>query len=182
MRRVPRKAPLIVMAAAFGVIAAGAATLAALKACGYQVIANVTQSAPIGFYWLDMNARGIGRGDYILIEMPKDYAALVYARGYAARGEPLLKRAGAMPGDRVCVTAIPSSFDAEIAVNGTRYGTVFGQDFAGRNLPYSTGCYTVKSGYVVPLNNHIARSFDGRYFGQVPDSYIVGKARTLWTY
>ena len=100
-----------------------------------------------------------GRGWSVEVEAARDKGAFVY------RPAPYMERD-----------------DAEIAVNGARYGTVFGRDFAGRNLPYSTGCYTVKSGYVVPLNNHIARSFDGRYFGQVPDSYIVGKVRTLWTY
>jgi conjugative transfer signal peptidase TraF len=182
VRNVPRKAPLYGIAAAFIGIATGAAVLHALKASGYQVIANVTSSAPVGFYWLDANSDNVTRGDYILVDMPEPYAALVYGRGYAKQGEPLLKRVAGLPGDTVCTTPLSGTENADVYINGRRYGTAFGRDFAGRKLPYKIGCYKVKFGYVVPMNNHIVRSFDGRYFGQVPDSYVVGKVRKLWTY
>jgi type IV secretory pathway protease TraF len=47
-------------------------------------------------------------------------------------------------------------------------------------LPVWQGCHTVQSDEVFLMNVGVPDSFDGRYFGPVPDSTIIGGATPLW--
>jgi len=54
-------------------------------------------------------------------------------------------------------------------------------DRSGRPLPIWQGCHVIADGEVFLMNWRSADSFDGRYFGALPTSAIIGTAVPLWT-
>jgi type IV secretory pathway protease TraF len=52
----------------------------------------------------------------------------------------------------------------------------------GRPLPVWQGCRRVAEGEIFLMNWDEPASLDGRYFGSIPLSTIVGRAEPLWTY
>jgi type IV secretory pathway protease TraF len=89
-------------------------------------------------------------------------------------GIPLLKYILALPGQAVCRTGLT------ITVDGTMMGRALELDHAGRNLPRWEGCKVVSAGEVFYMNWRSEYSLDGRYFGLLPASTIVGRADPLW--
>jgi len=55
-------------------------------------------------------------------------------------------------------------------------------DDEGRPLPRWSGCRAIGPGKVFLLNAAAPASFDGRYFGPVSTTSIIGKATPLWTW
>ncbi len=53
-------------------------------------------------------------------------------------------------------------------------------DRRGRPLPNWTGCRTLAEDEVFLLMEGVPDSFDGRYFGPVPMTAIIGKLASLW--
>ena len=53
-------------------------------------------------------------------------------------------------------------------------------DRQGRDLPAWQGCRIVAHGEMFLMNWRSDASFDGRYFGPLPASTIVGRATPLW--
>ena len=51
----------------------------------------------------------------------------------------------------------------------------------GRPLPVWQGCRVVAGGEVFLMNRQSEDSLDGRYFGPLPTTTIVGRADPLWT-
>jgi type IV secretory pathway protease TraF len=60
-------------------------------------------------------------------------------------------------------------------------GRALDVDHAGRKLPSWLGCRIVADDEVFFMNWRSEYSFDGRYFGPLPASTIVGSAHSLWT-
>ena len=56
------------------------------------------------------------------------------------------------------------------------------RDRRGRPLPVWQGCRLVAEGEVFLMNWDEPASLDGRYFGPIPSSAIVGRAEPLWTF
>lgn len=54
-------------------------------------------------------------------------------------------------------------------------------DHLGRSLPRWDGCHRLKTGEVFLLNAGVSDSFDGRYFGVLPVTVLISRARPLWT-
>jgi hypothetical protein len=52
---------------------------------------------------------------------------------------------------------------------------------AGARCPSGKGCHVIADGEVFLMNRRSADSFDGRYFGALPTSSIIGTAEPLWT-
>jgi type IV secretory pathway protease TraF len=96
------------------------------------------------------------------------------ARRYLALGVPLIKHVAALPGQLVCRSGLA------ITVNGIAEAQALDCDKRGRKLPVWQGCRTVQSGEVFLMNGGVPDSFDGRYFGPVPDSTVIGSATPLW--
>jgi len=65
-----------------------------------------------------------------------------------------------------------------ITVDGER---ALDRDSRGRVLPTWNGCRVLAVGEVFLMNWQSEDSFDGRYFGPLPASTIVGRADPLWT-
>jgi conjugative transfer signal peptidase TraF len=142
---------------------------------GIPILINTTASEPYGLYRIRSRLE-YGRGTLVLFPVPASVESLVSQRGWLARGLPLLKGVGAVPGDRVCVS------DDSVTVNGECVGPVFERDSEGRPLPVIRGCETVAPGHFWPLSRYTAKSFDGRYTGAQPLAAIIGEAVPIWTF
>jgi conjugative transfer signal peptidase TraF len=114
-------------------------------------------------------------GELVVVRPPEAVASFLAARGYLARGVPLLKRVRALPGQTVCRTG------RAITVDGMTFGDALDCDQRGRVLPNWQGCSIVADSEVFLMNWQSPNSFDGRYFGPLPASAIVGVAVPLWT-
>jgi conjugative transfer signal peptidase TraF len=135
---------------------------------------NATASAPVGLYRV-VHAATIVRGDLVLVRAPFAVERLAVARGYLAPGVPLVKSIAALKGDRICADAL------RVFVNGREIAIRLGQDGRGRPLTGWRGCKTLAADQVFLLNGSVLHSFDGRYFGPVSQSAIIGTLRPLWT-
>ena len=55
------------------------------------------------------------------------------------------------------------------------------RDGRGRPLPVWQGCRVLAAGEIFVMNWQSADSFDGRYFGPIPSSAVIGDAIPVWT-
>jgi conjugative transfer signal peptidase TraF len=138
-----------------------------------KLIWNASASVPIGLY--RVHPPGALRiGELVLVRPPEALAVFLGRRGYLAMGVPLLKHVLALPGQTVCRTGLT------ITVDGMTMGRALDRDRAGRILPSWWGCRTVADDEVFFMNWQSENSFDGRYFGPLPATTIVGRAAPLW--
>lgn len=134
---------------------------------------NATASAPVGLY-LAEPVRHLARGDLVLATPPPFVARFAARRGYLPREVPLVKRIGALSGDVVC------SIYQDIAIDGRFVANALDKDAKGRPLPHWRGCLILLPGQVFLLMPGVRDSFDGRYFGPVRRTAILGKLVPLW--
>jgi len=151
----------------------------ALLACGGhktpRLIWNATASAPIGFYAV-VQASSLHRGDLVLAVPPPSVQHFAAQRDYLPIGVPLVKHIGALGGDDVC------GKDHVISINGHIAVRRLTSDHLHRPLPGWTGCHALSSSELLLLNEDVATSFDGRYFGPTATAAVVGKLVPLWTH
>ncbi len=154
-----------------------AATVGAVndrREIGAPVSLERFRSVPIGLYRL----RPIGRlavTELVAVRPPEPTATFLADGNYLPRNVPMLKRVLALPGQTVCREHLTITVDA-IAMGVARE-----RDSRGRPLPVWQGCRVVADGEVFLMNWQSADSLDGRYFGVLPISAIIGKAEPLWT-
>ena len=134
---------------------------------------NASASVPIGLYAVHP-AGALHDGELLMVAPPEPLAAFLAGRGYLPNGVPLLKHVLALPGHQVCRTA------RAIAVDGVAVGEAQDRDRKGRALPVWRGCRVVAAGEVFLMNRRSVDSLDGRYFGALPDTTIVGRADPIW--
>ena len=139
-----------------------------------KLIWNVTASAPIGFYTVEP-ADPIEVPELVAVMPPEPLADFMVERGYVGRGVPLLKRVLGLPGQRVC-----RSRDL-ITVDGIEMGEALDRDRLGRPLPVWHGCRVVAEDELFLMNWEVRDSLDGRYFGPLPASAVIGRAIPLFT-
>lgn len=135
---------------------------------------NASASVPIGLYAL-RSADNPEIADLVVVAPPEPLAAYLAERGYLAPGVPLLKRVAALPGQKVCRSAMT------ISVDGALLGRARGRDGSGRALPAWQGCRVLSDVEVFLMNWQSADSFDGRYVGPFPRSSVTARAVPLWT-
>ncbi|WP_167514558.1 S26 family signal peptidase [Mesorhizobium intechi] len=138
------------------------------------LIWNASASVPIGLYRIEPG-RTIGVGDLAVVMPPEPLADFLAERRYLPRGVPLLKHVLALGGETVCRRG------SVIIARGKTYGYARERDTEGRWLPVWQGCRVLADGEVFLMNGDIADSFDGRYFGPLPLTAIVGRAVPVWT-
>ena len=68
-----------------------------------------------------------------------------------------------------------------IVVDGIDMGHARERDGRGRPLPAWHGCRVISDGDVFVMNWQSPDSLDGRYFGPLPASAVIGKAVPIWT-
>ncbi len=122
-----------------------------------KLIWNASASTPIGLYSVEPIATFLADG------------------GYLPRDTPLLKRVLGLPGQTVCRMGV------HITVDTVEVGTALQRDRIGRPLPVWQGCRVIAGGEIFLMNWEVPDSLDGRYFGPIPASSIIGRAVPLWT-
>jgi conjugative transfer signal peptidase TraF len=135
---------------------------------------NASESLPIGLYRLRPASKLIVT-ELVVVEPPQPLATFLSKRGYLPRGIPMLKRVLALPGQTVCRDRLT------ITVDKIQIGEARERDSRGRPLPAWQGCHVVAEDEVFLMNWQSANSLDGRYFGVLPTTAIVGRAEPLWT-
>ena len=139
-----------------------------------RLIWNASASVPIGLYAV-RDAEQLTTGD-LVIALPPERLADFLAKGqYLPRGVPLIKHIAALPGGIVCRVG------STITVDGVVRARARKRDHAGHVLPSWCGCRTIRAHQIFLLNASEPASLDGRYFGPLPSSSIVGRAVPIWT-
>jgi conjugative transfer signal peptidase TraF len=162
----------VVMAAMLSVAALGAPVIAHPIP---RLIWNATASVPVGLYRV-MPATDLRRGDFVLAWLPDAARRLAAERDYLPAHVPLVKRVARLAGDTIC------SEESHVTINGIAVATALALDSHGRALPYWRGCRMLGQNEAFLLMPSVPDSFDGRYFGPIAVSSIIGKLVPLWTW
>jgi conjugative transfer signal peptidase TraF len=139
-----------------------------------RYIWNASNSVPIGLYRLQP-ATTLAVTELVAIQPPDLLAAFLDLNGYLPIGVPMLKRVLALPGQTICRDGLT------IAVDGIDVGQAQERDGRGRPPPVWHGCRLIADGDVFVMNWQSTDSFDGRYFGPLPASAVIGRAVPVWT-
>ncbi|MFA7307489.1 MAG: S26 family signal peptidase [Hyphomicrobium sp.] len=139
-----------------------------------RFIWNASASVPTGLYTIHP-AGVLHITELVVVRPPTALATFLDERRYLPKDVPMLKRILALPGQTVCRS------DRTITVDGIAMGEALVHDRSGRTLPIWRGCRVVADDEVFLMNWQSEDSFDGRYFGPLPASTIVGRADPLWT-
>ena len=131
---------------------------------------NPSESAPLGWYRIEAIDE-ISRDDLVVANLPTDASKLAAQRGYLPTGIPVIKTVAALDGDMVCEE------NGLLQINGLPTVQVLAADKAGRPLPspWKT-CRQLREDEVLLLSHRTPDSFDGRYFGVVQRTDIIGRA------
>lgn len=149
--------------------------VAAFAPLPLKLIWNASASTPIGLYAVHPAGR-LSVTDLVVVRAPEPLATFLAQSGYLPRGVPLMKRVAALPGQRICRNG------HTISVDGTPMAAARDRDRLGRPLPAWQGCRLLAEGEVFLLNRQVPDSLDGRYFGPLPASSVIGRAVPLWTH
>ena len=138
-----------------------------------RLVWNASASAPIGLYRIHAD-HDPPYGALVAVTPPPSLARWLSTRGYLSKGVPLLKHVAAKHGQRICRTG------AILSVDQRPVATARVRDSRGRPLPVWRGCRTLRAGELLLLNPAHPDSLDGRYFGPLPASAVMGRATPLW--
>lgn len=131
---------------------------------------NHSASMPIGFY-LRSDAP-IARGAIVTIRARDAAPEAAAARDFDRPGDRFLKRVAALGGDEVCADGL------DLRINGRLAAQRRAQDSTGAPLAGWRGCRRLAAGEALLLGDS-PDSFDGRYWGAVPQAAIEGVWRPL---
>lgn len=140
-----------------------------------RFIWNVSASVPVGLY-LSRPAHEMRAGQLVVVMPPLALASFMAGRRYLGVGVPMLKHVAAVGGQTVCRSKQRVRIDGKVIAVARRV------DRRSRLLPVWHGCRRVAQDEVFLLNADVGDSFDGRYFGALPRSSVIGSAVPLWTW
>jgi conjugative transfer signal peptidase TraF len=163
----------MILTTTFAVAAALVSTIALEPIPLY--IWNASASVPIGLYSLRSEKR-FHVTELVAIQPPEPLATFLDLNGYLPVGVPMLKRVLALPGQTVCRSGLT------VSVDGIEMGEARDRDGRGRPLPKWQGCRVVGEGELFLMNWQSDDSLDGRYFGFLPASAVMGRALPVWTW
>ncbi|ADH90166.1 Peptidase S26, conserved region [Ancylobacter novellus DSM 506] len=155
-------------------VASVGVALAATMPTPLKLIWNVSASVPVGLYSVEP-ADALEITDLVAVMPPPPLAAFLIARGYLGGGTPLLKRVMGLPGQVVC------RLGEAITVDGVPLGEALPRDRMGRDLPVWQGCRRVEPGHLFLMNRDVGDSLDGRYFGPISATAIIGRTMPVLT-
>ena len=135
---------------------------------------NTSNSVLIGLYRVQPATR-LTVTELVAVQPPDLLATFLDLNGYLPIGVPMLKRVLALSGQTVCREGLT------IAVDGIDVGEARERDGRGRRLPVWHGCRVIADGDVFVMNWQSTDSLDGRYFGSLPASAVIGRAVPVWT-
>lgn len=180
--RINRKRTLLLTAGATFGLAAVCYLIA--TPTGFGLRWNHTNSIPIGLY------RTVKHSNILVFCPDAAISAETISkhyRGWRSLGaercsdgyEPIVKTIAAVPGDSVVVTP------TYVAVNGHILPNTAAALFDHQHRPmhpWPPGTYAVAPRTVWVLSTYNANSYDSRYFGPVPTSWVRGYVAPLWTF
>jgi len=140
---------------------------------GDRVVVDMTAyGLTVPFTSIELVARDTPRpGDVVVFDSPVD-------------GARLIKRAVAVGGERVDVIDGHLWIDGEPARAGTGHDERIGDTLARLDMGAGGGRdvhgLVVPDGQVLVMGDHRGDSFDGRYFGLVPESEFYGRAIAIY--
>jgi conjugative transfer signal peptidase TraF len=135
---------------------------------------NASASAPIGLYLVHPLGK-LEVATLVVVQPPESLADMLAEGGFLPRGVPLIKRVLGLAGQTVCRVGLT------VTVGEIDRGSARERDYLGRKLPAWQGCHKLIDGEVFLMNADEPASLDGRYFGPLLASSIVGRADPLWT-
>lgn len=138
-----------------------------------RLVWNVSASVPTGLYAVRPTAP-LRVGVLAAVMPPEPLASWMVEGGYLGRDVPLIKRVEALPGTRVC------RYGNVVTVAGQARAIARDRDRRGLPLPRWSGCIVVAEGQLFLLNADHPGSLDGRYFGPLPRSTVLGRATPLF--
>lgn len=147
------------------------AVLLSSQVVGKVAVWNHTPSIPEGLYVRSFGEEpGVGK----VVVFPAPVSVTDYARRTGGRGDTVMfiKPLAAGPGDHVCVTDF-------LAINGNLIAPIHDRDRNGIALPHWTGCRRLASDEWFTYAPAIPNSMDGRYYGPIMQSAIVGVFRPV---
>jgi conjugative transfer signal peptidase TraF len=157
-----------------GYVAAIGTVMTLFLAPAPRLLWNASASAPIGLYTLQPE-RDPPAGALVAVMPPESLAGWLAQRHYLPLRVPLLKHVVAKAGQRVCRSG------ATISVDGRTVATSLARDSHGRPLPAWSGCRALRRGELLLMNPSVPDSMDGRYFGPLPASALLGIATPILT-
>lgn len=134
---------------------------------------NSSDSVPLGLYRLHADTQRYVT-ELVAVRPPDPLASYLDQSGYLPKGLPMLKRVLALPGQTVCRRG------QGIAVDDIAMGKAKDRDRAGNVLPVWQGCHVVGEGEIFVMNWQSDGSLDGRYFGMLPATAVIGRAHPVW--
>lgn len=137
-----------------------------------KLIWNASSSVPVGLYAVRPTG-ALYVAELVVVTPPEPLASFLAARGYLPKGVPLLKHILALPEQTVCRSG------RTVTIDGSAVGQALARDRRGRSLPDWQGCRVIASGEVFLMNRRPEDSLDGRYFGPLPATAIIGRANPL---
>jgi conjugative transfer signal peptidase TraF len=140
-----------------------------------RLVWNVSASVPTGLYAVRPTAP-LRLGVLAAVMPPEPLASWLVEGGYLGRGVPLIKRVEALPGQRVCRDG------GRVTVDGRLRALARDADRFGRPLPRWSGCVVVGEDQLFLLNADHPGSLDGRYFGPLMRSDVLGRATPLFVH
>ena len=140
-----------------------------------KLIWNASASVPIGLYAVQPGSP-LKHGDLVIAAPSGPLAAFLSERRYLPKDVPLLKHVAALPGEIVCRHGLV------ITIDGTAVASALTRDRADRPLPVWQGCRKLTSTEIFLLNRAVPDSFDGRYFGPLTVTSVIGRAVPLWVF
>ena len=148
-----------------------------------HIIFNTTSSFPLGLYKISSKEH-YNKGDLVsFCAMPSSTFTKMIEEGYTQpnpncpdKTPQLLKKIVALAGDNITI-------EKSLLVNNKpiKNSTIFKKDHNG-NLLYTQSSQTIKRGYFWAMSDYNEKSYDSRYFGQVPLSNIIGIATPILTW
>lgn len=141
------------------------------------VFLNITPSIPVGLY-VAIPTVSLRNGDIVAYEY-LEVRDLSIKNGWlpSNAADIFFVKHIALPGSRYTIRE-----DGTFYVNGAFIGMIAREDRMGHKLPvYPAGEYIVPEGMVLPYTK-AGTSFDGRYFGPIPQEKIVHRIVPLITW
>ncbi|RIV84001.1 S26 family signal peptidase [Aurantiacibacter xanthus] len=139
-----------------------------------RFIWNASASAPIGLYRTHA-APDPPANSLVAVIPPQQWAHWMAERGYLPEGVPLLKHVAAKAGQCVCRNG------NMVSVDGQPVAVARDRDSRGRPLPVWQGCHKLRSDEFLFMNPSVPDSMDGRYFGPLPATTLLGRATPMFT-
>lgn len=157
------------------IVAAGGLVLGLVPAVfrpSPMVIWNATASAPEGLYRL-RPSDPLHVGQWVAVAPPPALSDWLARRDAAPKGVLLIKRVAALSPSLICWSG------GVVRVDGQLMAIAQTRDRNGRPLPILIGCRRVAADQVFLLNA-APGSLDGRYFGPLPRSAVIGQVTPIW--